>query len=44
MTINAAYIATALYANPTPERIAKAQALANRSGVRWADVEALQPK
>jgi hypothetical protein len=42
--IDAAYIAAALYADPTPERIAKAQSLAKRSGVKWEDVEALKPQ
>ena len=44
MKIDAAYIATAFYADPTPARLAKAQALAKRSGVKWEDVEALKPQ
>ena len=45
MTIDARYIAASLWGHSlgeTPERLAKAKALAQRSNVAWADVEALR--
>jgi hypothetical protein len=41
--LDAAYIADALrgHGGPTPDRLAKAQALARRARVPWADVEEL---
>ena len=45
MTIDARYIAASLWGHrlsASPERLAKAKKLAERVGVKWADVEALR--
>lgn len=45
MTIDARYIAASLWGHrlsASPERLAKAQKLAERAGVKWADVQAFQ--
>ena len=45
MTIDARHIAQSLWGHrlsASPERLAKAQKLAERAGVKWADVEVLR--